>query len=204
MFESERNGDIFRSMKKTILSVLAALLLSHPFSEARAQQIKVVHSGVVILKDYIPMLMERLKLTNEKNVFINDVAQDRCVIALHYLATGLETFKDEGSALLKVLCGLPEDDNINSKLSLSTEEKELIKGLLSAAISHWTALGNTSVDGLRGNFLVRDGLLVESQDRWDLTVQKRAYDVIINRSPFSFSRIKFPWMSDTLNVSWDY
>jgi hypothetical protein len=30
----------------------------------------------------------------------------------------------------------------------------------------------------RGNFLVRDGLLSEEQDKWELTVEKRAYDIL--------------------------
>lgn len=71
-------------------------------------------------------------------------------------------------------------------------------------ISYWPAIGNTSVNGFRGNWLVRDGLLTELEDKWELTVEKRAYDVLIHQSPFSFSIIKLPWMEKPLHVTWPY
>ena len=80
----------------------------------------------------------------------------------------------------------------------------LIKGLIEAVIAHWPAIGGSSVEGLRGNWLFRDGLLYDQDDRWELVVEKSAYDLLLDKSPFSFSIIKYPWMSKPLHVTCPY
>jgi len=93
---------------------------------------------------------------------------------------------------------------VKEDIDISEKEKNIIDGLISAAISHWPRIGKCSVDGFRGNWLVRDGLLTEQDDRWELTVEKRAYDLLISKSPFSFSIIRYPWMPKPLYVTWPY
>lgn len=51
---------------------------------------------------------------------------------------------------------------------------------------------------------MRNGLLNETANRWTLTVEKKAYDLLIQKSPFSFSIIKFPWMEKPLHIDWPY
>ncbi|TRX42794.1 hypothetical protein FNW21_00230 [Flavobacterium restrictum] len=106
--------------------------------------------------------------------------------------------------LNKVLCGLPLATPVADGIEIIDSQKNLIAGLINAVISHWTTIGDTSVDGFRGNWLVRDGLLVEKEERWELTVDKRAYDLLIHKSPFSFSIIKYTWMLKPLHVIWLY
>ena len=104
--------------------------------------------------------------------------------------------------LNKVLCGLPLSTTINSGITFSSNEIEQMNGLLSAMISYWKEIGETSIDGFRGNWLVRDGILKEDPEKWDITVERRAYDVLLNYAPFSFSKIKLPWMLKPLEVTW--
>ncbi|KIH83140.1 hypothetical protein UCMB321_3090 [Pseudomonas batumici] len=59
-----------------------------------------------------------------------------------------------------------------------------------------------SIDGFRGNWLVRDGLLANANDRWEMTVKPRPYDVLLAHSPFSFSVIRHSWMDKPLFVTW--
>ena len=89
-------------------------------------------------------------------------------------------------------------------MEISNQDQLLMIGLIEAAISHWTAIGRCSVDAFRGNWLIRDGILTEHEDKWELTVEKRVYDLLLNKSPFSFSIIKHPWMSKPLYVNWPY
>ena len=89
-------------------------------------------------------------------------------------------------------------------ITITADQKEVMNGLINAAISYWPSIGETSIDGFRGNWLVRDGLLIEKEDRWELTVEKKAYDLLINQSPFSFSVVKYPWMEKPLYVTWPY
>lgn len=165
--------------------------------------IAVRNAGIVILNNYVVMLFERLKLV-EDNKFTSIENQISAVQYLQYVVTGLTQTEEHYLPLNKVLCGLSMMHTIPDEIEIATENKDLINGLIQAAISFWTDIGDCSVDGFRGNWLVRDGLLIELEDRWELTVDKRAYDVLINRSPFAFSIIKYHWMDKPLHVMWPY
>jgi len=167
------------------------------------QGIPVRNAGIVLLNDYIAILFERLSLTSERK-FISNEHQVRAVQYLQYLITGMQETEEVYLPLNKVLCGLPLTDTVPDYIEISDQEKQLINGLIQAAISHWPEIGDCSVDGFRGNWLVRDGILVELEDKWELTVEKRAYDILINRSPFAFSIMKYHWMDKPLHVIWPY
>ena len=165
--------------------------------------IAVRNAGIVLLSTYIEMLFERLGIVKNKK-FLNAAAQADAVHYLQYVVTGLCKTEEALLPLNKVLCGLPLSEPIHDEIIISDENKKLINGLVKAAISHWPAIGDTSINGFRGNWLVRDGLLVEHDDKWELTLEKRAYDVLIHKSPFSFSIIKYAWMDKPLHVTWPY
>ena len=159
------------------------------------------NAGLVILNNYLELLFERLHLTSNKQ-FTSAENQRKAVHYLQFLVTGLSNTEDTISPLNKVLCGLSVTQTVPNGITIFDEEKELIHGLIQAAIGHWPSIGETSVNGFRGNWLVRDGLLQEMEDRWELTVEKRAYDLLLHKSPFSFSIIKYPWMEKPLHVIW--
>ncbi len=167
------------------------------------QGIAVRNAGIVLLNNYISILFERLNLVAE-NKFISNEHQVRAVQYLQYVITGMQETEEVYLPLNKVLCGLPLTDSVPDFIEIPDHEKQLINGLLQAAISHWPEIGDCSTDGFRGNWLVRDGILVEQEDKWELTVDKRAYDILINRSPFAFSIIKYHWMDKPLHVLWPY
>ncbi len=161
------------------------------------------NAGLVILNNYIEMLFERLHLTFNRE-FTSAENQRKAVHYLQYLVTGLSNSEETTLPLNNVLCGLPLTQTVPNGITISDEEKELIHGLLTAAISNWPSVGETTVDGFRGNWLVREGLLQELEDRWELVVEKRVYDLLLHKSPFSFSIIKYPWMEKPLHVIWAY
>jgi hypothetical protein len=148
------------------------------------------------------MYFERAGLIKDKQ-FINEAAANRAVHVSQYLVTGLTNTEEPFLVLNKLLCGLPEEYAI-IPVEITEEEKQLGNSLITAAIGYWPAIGNQSIDGFRGNWLVRDGLLAEQEDRYHLTVDKRAYDLLLNHSPFSFSIIKYAWMKKPLYINWPY
>ena len=170
---------------------------------ASSLSLPVKNAGLVLLSSYISMLFERLQLTNGEQ-FISERHQLEAVHYLQYVCTGLTQTEDHFLLLNKLLCGLPFSHPVPDGIELSTGHKELVSGLIRAAIGYWPAIGDCSVDGFRGNWLVRDGILKEHQDKWELIVEKKAYDILIHKSPFSFSIIKFKWMEKLLHVSWAY
>jgi hypothetical protein len=165
--------------------------------------ILVYNAGIVILNTYIPVLFERLRLVNEKK-FIGKQEQDDAVHYLQYVVTGLDKTEESFLPLNKVLCGLPLSHPATDGITITNEQKILVDGLIKAAISHWPVIGETSIEGFRGNWLVREGMLIEMEDRWELNVEKRSYDILLNKSPYSFSIIKYPWMEKPLHVTWPY
>ncbi|MEN2399213.1 contractile injection system tape measure protein [Flavobacterium sp. MC2016-06] len=167
------------------------------------QGISIRNAGAVLLSSYIVMLFERLNLVHD-NEFISTEKQLNAVQYLQYVITGLSKTEEAFLPLNKVLCGLPLDHAVPDEIEISKENEQLINGLINAVIAYWPAIGDCSIDGFRGNWLVRDGILLELEERWELTVDKRAYDILINKSPFAFSIIKYPWMNKPLHVNWPY
>jgi hypothetical protein len=125
---------------------------------------------------------------------------------LHYLATGEEQAEEPALVLPKLLCGLDLDleEPIPQKLSLTPTEKQESEVLLQAIIQNWSALKNTSADGLRSGFLQRDGLLFEGNEftPWKITIERKGQDLLLDRLPWSYTVIKLPWMSGMINVEW--
>ncbi len=161
------------------------------------------NAGLVILNVYFQMLFERLKLV-ESNEFVSKEAQSKAVNYLQFVTTGLQETEESSLTLNKVLCGIEISEHVDGSIVMTPEEKSLIEGMIESSIHHWSSIGTTSVDGFRGNWLVRDGILREQEERWELTVEKRAYDILMHKSPFSFSIIKMPWMQKPLHVNWPY
>jgi hypothetical protein len=80
---------------------------------------------------------------------------------------------------------------------------DLVEGLLAAVIQQWSALGKTSVAGLRDAFVLREGdLYPETGGGARLQVHKGAFDVLLDRLPWSLSPLRAPWMPAPLIVRW--
>lgn len=167
------------------------------------EAIAIRNAGLVLLSNFIEPLFERLQLQSD-NQFTSADNQSKAVRYLQFLATGLSNTEESFLNLNKVLCGLPVTHSIPNDITISDDEKKLIYSLINAVISNWYSIKNSSVESFRDNWLIRNGLLQELEDRWELTVDKRVYDILINRCPFSFSIIKYPWMEKPLHVIWPY
>lgn len=167
------------------------------------QGIAVRNTGLVLLNNFFPTLFERLGLI-QGGKFIDDYSQSDAVQYIQFLTTGNSFAEESFLSLNKILCGLPISSPLKTSISITRENSELIEGLIKAAIGHWPAIGDSSIEGFRGNWLVRDGQLTEYQNHWVLMVEKKAYDLLINQAPFSFSIIMFPWMEKPIHVEWPY
>ena len=165
--------------------------------------VHISNAGLVILSSYFMILLERLELVTDK-AFISEEAQLKAVHYLQYIVTGFTQTEESLLVLNMVLCGLSPNAPITSGIEISNDHKQLIDSLIKAAISHWPDIGASSIQGFRGNWLVREGVLTETKDSLQLIIEKRGYDILISKSPFSFSIIKLPWMSKPLHINWPY
>ncbi|KQC01776.1 contractile injection system tape measure protein [Pedobacter sp. Hv1] len=172
-------------------------------TELLKDSIYIQNAGLVLINHYIPMLFERLGIISDDKKFLTD-QQQSAVHYLQFVATGLTQTEEPALALNKILCGIPLNEPITNEIEINEEEVSLIEGLITTMIGYWGAIGSSSIDGFRGNWLIRDGLLIEYEDKWELTIEKRAYDLLIHQSPFTFSIIKYPWMNKPLYVQWPH
>ncbi|MBU1621441.1 MAG: hypothetical protein KJ556_04150 [Gammaproteobacteria bacterium] len=168
---------------------------------ANSTPMRINNAGLVILQGFITMLFSRLGLV-ENEQFVTPVAQRRAVHYLQFLATGCSETAEQHLVLNKLLCGLALHEPVEIGIDISAYEADLCHGLLNSVIGHWEAIGSSSVDGCRGDWLVREGSLTDAKDHWDLVVDRRAYDVLLARAPFSYSVIKLPWMEKAIYVTW--
>jgi hypothetical protein len=104
--------------------------------------------------------------------------------------------------LNKLLCGVPPAMPLPREVVLQAREQDAGGQLLQTVISHWNALGSTSVQGLRETFLQREGRLQRDDEAWRLRVAPRAFDMLLDRLPWGYATLKLPWMKGVLHVDW--
>ena len=169
--------------------------------DAFEEEVAVENAGMVLAATYLPRLFAMLGLL-EKSAFKDAEAAERAVHLLQYLVEERTDRPEYLLVLNKILCGVQTGMPIIREIEASAAEKETIDGLLAAVIQHWGALGSTSVSGLREAFLQRSGRLRLKDDAWYLEVEQKAYDMLLDRLPWSFSVIKLPWMQRVVHVKW--
>jgi hypothetical protein len=69
-------------------------------------------------------------------------------------------------------------------------------------IAHWKIIGTTSLAGLRETFLQREGHLSHDDEKWQLHVEPRTFDMLLDHLPWGYQLLKFPWMERPLHVEW--
>lgn len=159
------------------------------------------NAGIIIVWPFITQLFEALKFTEDRR-FISGKKQHRAVHLLQYLASGAENSSEDKLVLSKLLCGLPLSEPVPRQLTLLQEEKVGAEDLIKAAIHHWKEMKNTSVQGFREAFLMREGKLTRNRNDWFLQVAQRSYDIIMDRLPWTISLARLPWMPEPIFVEW--
>jgi hypothetical protein len=161
----------------------------------------VEHSGLVLLWPFLASCFERLELTAEKR-FRDAAAAQRAVALLHVLATGETAAPEYLLTLEKVLCGLAPDAVLEQMTEPAEDEVEEYERLLAAVIDHAPELGLRSAAGLRGSFLLRPGVLAPAGDAWLLRVERRTYDLVLDRLSWTRNWVRLPWMPAPMKVEW--
>jgi hypothetical protein len=72
----------------------------------------------------------------------------------------------------------------------------------SIVIERWEKLKNTSAEGLRNSFILREAILYFADDSWSLKVEQKGYDILLQTLPWAYGYIKTPWMKNHLSVEW--
>lgn len=166
-----------------------------------ALDIAVADAGLVLLHPFLPALFEARGLA-AAGAFPGEAEQLRAVQLTAALAAGDVAREEPDMIMAKLLCGWPLDEPLPRDTALSAEDRAEGEALLRAAVAHWTALGQASPAALRETFLTRPGRLRAREDAWELEVERRGADVLLERLPWALSLVRLPWMPRPLQVIW--
>lgn len=159
------------------------------------------NSGLVLLHPFLSRLFENIGYT-KKDEWISEELHQRSLVLCHYLVAGVAEYGEFELLLNKIMTGYPVSESLPFEIILSDFEKNEAADLLKSVIKHWSALKNTSVQGLQQTFLQRDGKVVRADTGWLLQVEQKTFDILLDKIPWGFSTIKTPWMDEILSVEW--
>jgi hypothetical protein len=159
------------------------------------------NAGLVLLWPYAVPFFTGLDLVTGKS-FNDKAAAHRAVHLLQYLAAAGLEYEEHDLVLNKLLCGLDLAEPIDMDFVISQREREEAESLLSAIIENWKAIGKTSIDGLRITFLQKEGSLKKTEQGWNLYIERKTVDMLLERLPWAFSIVRLPWSEEVIYVEW--
>ena len=158
------------------------------------------NAGLVLLAPFYFQLFKRLDYIEDG--FLPEEAQYRAIFLLQYILEEQCEFEETELVFNKILVGLDVKQAIPKSVELTEKEKEMGKSMLQGVMANWDKMKNTSLLGFRSSFLLREGILEDTEGYWLLKVEQRGYDVLLDTLPWSYSLIKLPWMKKFVRVNW--
>jgi len=162
------------------------------------EEIFIANAGLVIVAPFLPRLFENLGWLRD----IELLSPIRAIYLLHYLGSGNPVGMEYEFTLNKILCGVDVNEPLSHAEDLGSNELEEANKVLMAILEHWKVLKNTSIEGLRESFLLRNGKLSRTDDKWLLQVEQKSYDMLLQSLPWTINLIQLPFMKTSLNVEW--
>lgn len=160
------------------------------------------NAGLVILHPFLNSLFQQLDLC-ENDIWKNKNSQHKAILLSQFLITGQEKMYENELVLNKILCGLPIDNLVNTNLKFTTKEKEKCKNLLQAVLEYWKTMSKSSIEALQETFLQRDGKLEIQIYGFELWVEEKGYDILLEQLPWGIGMVKTPWMEQYLTCNWN-
>ncbi len=160
-------------------------------------------AGLCLVHPFLQQLFETCGLLGPgRRDFGSRQARETAVHLLWRLGKGSQPVNEPEALLCKYLCGWPLHWALDPGLELQDRYGRECSALLDAVAQHWSALGATSGESLRAEFIDRQGTLSRENERWTLTVEQRSIDVLLDRLPWLLSPIRAAWLPEPLFVVW--
>ena len=168
------------------------------------KHIPISNAGLVILFPFLPMLFMRLNmLSQDRRDFNSNESKVRAIFILQLLMASEDREYDEKDLFLnRLLINYPFNEPLPKRMELNQDELNTIDSLLEAAKTNWEKMRNTSMRGFQEAFLRRAGFIEKTEREWVLTVEERAFDILLDSIPWSYKLVRLPWMENILKVNW--
>ena len=208
---AEKVGEVSEIYKinKTFTEVVAELRVSeNEVSEleevVQPDYIPVANAGLCLFAPWIIRLFGMLDLLAEDRKDLKDMdARIRAIFILQRLVTAEQReYKESYLAFNRLLVACPFNVPLPKSLELTGKEIETVESMLVGVKANWPKMANTSVGGFQRSFIERDGQLEQQEGKWVLTVENKAYDILLDSLPWSYKMIRLPWLKKSISVSW--
>ena len=168
------------------------------------KHIPISNAGLVILFPFLPMLFMRLNmLSQDRRSFNSNESKVRAIFILQRLIANEDREYDEKDLFLnRLLINYPFNEPLPKRMELYQDELNTIDSLLETAKTNWSKMRNTSIRALQESFLNRAGFIEKTEWECTLTVEERAYDILLDSIPWSYKLVRLPWMENILKVNW--
>ena len=168
------------------------------------KHIPISNAGLVILFPFLPMLFMRLNmLSQDRRDFNSNESKVRAIFILQRLIANEDREYDEKDLFLnRLLINYPFNEPLPKRMELNQDELNTIDSLLETAKTNWSKMRNTSIRALQESFLNRAGFIEKTEWECTLTVEERAYDILLDSIPWSYKLVRLPWMENILKVNW--
>lgn len=159
------------------------------------------HAGLLLLHPFLSALFSHCGLLQGKQ-FINEAAKEQAMFLLHYAVSGRTEAEEHELLIPRLLCGYSLELPAPSSIDIDPQYLSETENMLGAAISQWSILKSTSVEGLREGFLRRSGKIFSRNEKIYVQVEPHAIDVLLDHLPWNLSMIRLPWLEGLLRVEW--
>lgn len=162
------------------------------------------NAGLCLMAIWFPRLFDLLGLlTADRKDFKDMTSRIRAVFVLQRLVTDeLKAYREQALAFNRILVSCPFRVPLPQMLPLTDNEIRVVDSMLAGVKANWNKMNGTSVKGFQHSFIERPGRLEQRDDRWVLYVESRAYDMLLDSLPWSYSRLRLPWLRKMLVVIW--
>lgn len=203
-------GKATEETRETLQAVLEELHVSETEEASAATAdtptdfMPVGNAGLCLLAPWFVRLFAMLGYMEEgKRTFKDTASKVRAVFLLQYLACGEEReWREPELVFNRLLTALSGNIPLPKRLTLTGEEMQTADSMVEGVKANWPKMDGTSVEGFRQSFILRDGIMEEEEGRWLLTVEEKAYDVLLDTVPWGFRQIRLPWLKKCVQVKW--
>uniref|UniRef100_UPI004047CDF6 contractile injection system tape measure protein n=1 Tax=Algoriphagus sp. TaxID=1872435 RepID=UPI004047CDF6 len=201
LLEIQKSSKIVKKVLEEAIEEQEEVAEEIPEEVDLGEGVTIYNAGMVLCWPFFGRFFAALGLVEMGN-FKGKQAEERAVQLLQFLTTGLKEFEEWDLSLNKILCGVSLNTVISSTIEPTIEEEELVKKLINGTVFNWEKMRGTKLETFRETFLMREGRLYEKDNRWELFVERKAYDVLMDTLTWNISMINLSWMKKRLTVQW--
>ena len=208
---AEKAGEVSEidKINKTFTELLAELKVSENevaelVDAVQPDYIPVTNAGLCLFAPWIIRLFGMLDLLAEDRKDLKDMdARIRAIFILQRLVTAEQReYKESDLVFNRLLVACPFNVPLPKSLELTDKETETVESMLAGVKANWPKMENTSIGGFQRSFIEREGQLEQRENKWVLTVENKAYDILLDSLPWSYKMIRFPWLKKPISVLW--